>query len=67
MAVRIQLRRGTAAAWTSADPVLLPGELGLETDTQLYKIGDGATAWSALGYARLRDIDSIDLADMTGQ
>lgn len=67
MAVRIQLRRGTAAAWTSADPVLLPGEIGLETDTQLYKIGDGATAWSALGYARLRDIDSIDLADMTGQ
>lgn len=67
MAVRIQLRRGTAAAWTSANPTLLSGELGLETDTQLYKIGDGSTAWTSLGYARLRDVDTIDLADMTGQ
>ena len=51
MAVKIQLRRGTAAQWTSANPVLLSGEQGLETDTGKTKIGDGVTAWNSLGYA----------------
>lgn len=41
MAIRIQLRRDTAANWTSANPVLLAGELGIETDTLLIKIGNG--------------------------
>jgi hypothetical protein len=53
MAVQIQLRRGTASQWTSADPTLAAGELGIETDTDKYKIGDGATAWSALSYSSL--------------
>ena len=46
----IKLRRGTAAQWTSANPVLAAGEMGIETDTQRSKFGDGATAWSALAY-----------------
>lgn len=50
MAYRIQLRKGTAAAWTTANPILLSGELGFETDTFLYKIGDGVTAWNSLSY-----------------
>jgi len=41
MAIRIQLRRDTAANWTSANPVLLAGELGIETDTLKIKIGNG--------------------------
>lgn len=53
MAVRIQLRHDTAANWTSANPTLLVGELGLETDTNLYKIGDGSTAWNSLSYTPL--------------
>jgi hypothetical protein len=48
--VRIQLRRDTAADWTAANPVLAAGEMGLETDTSSYKIGDGTSAWSALPY-----------------
>jgi len=44
-------RRKTAAAWTAANPVLLAGELGLETDTRFFKFGDGATAWATLPYA----------------
>lgn len=48
---RIRLRRGTAAAWTSANPVLALGEPGLETDTRKLKYGDGATAWNSLAYA----------------
>jgi hypothetical protein len=53
MAVQIQLRRGTAAAWTSANPTLAVGELVIETDTDKYKIGDGSTAWTSLGYSSL--------------
>lgn len=43
-------RRDTAANWASANPVLGSGELGLETDTGAYKIGDGATVWNSLSY-----------------
>lgn len=46
----IKLRRGTAAAWTSANPTLAAGEVGYETDTGKMKIGNGATAWTSLGY-----------------
>ena len=53
MAVQIQLRRGTAAAWTAANPTLAVGELVIETDTDKYKIGDGSTAWTSLGYSSL--------------
>jgi hypothetical protein len=48
--VRIQLRRDTAADWTAANPVLAAGEMGLETDTNSYKIGNGTTAWATLPY-----------------
>lgn len=48
---RIQLRRDTAAAWTAANPVLLAGEAGFETDTRRLKIGDGVTAWNSLFYS----------------
>jgi hypothetical protein len=47
---RLAVRRDTAANWTSADPILAQGEFGYESDTLLLKIGDGVTAWSALGY-----------------
>lgn len=46
----IKLRRGTAAAWTSANPTLAAGEPGYETDTKKLKIGDGTTAWGSLLY-----------------
>lgn len=48
--VQIQLRHDTASNWTSANPTLLAGEIGIETDTNKYKIGDGSTAWSSLSY-----------------
>lgn len=50
MSVTIQLRRDTASNWTSIDPTLSQGELGVETDTGKLKFGDGATAWSSLAY-----------------
>lgn len=53
MAIIIQLRRDTAANWTSNNPTPASGEFCIETDTDFYKIGDGATAWTSLGYSSL--------------
>ena len=50
MAVRIQIRRGTAAQWTAANPNLAAGEVGYETDTGRLKVGNGADQWTVLGY-----------------
>ena len=47
---RLRLRRDTASAWTAANPVLLLGEVGIETDTRNFKVGNGSSAWSALSY-----------------
>ena len=51
MTSRLQNRRDTAANWTSNNPTLAAGEIGLETDTAKYKMGDGTTAWNSLAYA----------------
>lgn len=47
---KIQFRRDTAANWTTANPVLGGGEVGFETDTTKFKIGDGTTVWASLNY-----------------
>src|SRR3954454_12707352 len=44
-------RRGTASAWATANPVLLAGEIGVETDTGRMKTGNGTSTWSTLTYA----------------
>lgn len=46
----LQLRRGTQASWTSANPVLSAGEPAYSTDLNRLKIGDGSTAWASLSY-----------------
>lgn len=46
----IQVKRGSAASWTSANTVLVAGEIGYETDTGKMKVGNGSTAWNSLGY-----------------
>ncbi len=51
-------RRGTAASWTSANPVLLAGEEGFETDTRKSKVGDGTTAWNGLSYTAATTSDA---------
>jgi hypothetical protein len=57
---QIQIRRGTAAEWTSANPTLAAGEWGFETDTKKGKIGDGTTAWNSLAYVLgVGDIDGV--------
>jgi len=51
MTSRLQNRRDTSSAWTSANPTLAAGEIGLETNTAKWKMGDGVTAWNSLAYA----------------
>jgi hypothetical protein len=47
---RMQQRRGSAAQWTTANTTLASGEIGVEVDTNRFKVGDGLSAWSALAY-----------------
>ena len=54
MATRMQQRRGTAAQWvlsnSGAGPILNAGEIGWESDTNKFKIGDGVNNWTSLDY-----------------
>ena len=65
MAAIIQFRRDTASNWTTNDPTLAEGEIGYESDNERYKIGNGSTAWTGLGYGGLGDISKY-LVDAKG-
>jgi len=58
----LQFRRGTAALWASANPVLAAGEFGFETDTNKGKIGNGTTAYNSLSYV----LGTIPASVLTG-
>ena len=64
---RILLRRDTSSNWTSGNAVLASGEVGYETNTGKFKIGNGATAWTSLSYASVPIGLSVlnDLSDVT--
>lgn len=55
----VQLAHKTAAQWTAANPILLAGQPGVETDTGRIKYGDGATTWIFLTYGA-QDSGNID-------
>ena len=68
----MQQRRGTSAQWTSADPILANGEIGVETDTNQFKLGDGVNVWSDLSYFKNLDdlagsLDDYVLLSTKGQ
>ena len=50
MATRIQLRNDIAINWASANPILAQGEIGVETDINRFKIGNGTLNWNDLDY-----------------
>lgn len=56
--IRIQLRNDTAENWTTQNPVLLKGEMGVEIDTGKTKIGNGTDHWETLKYSGV-DEDTI--------
>jgi hypothetical protein len=61
MATLIQIRRGTDAEWTSANPILSAGELALSTDLGTIKVGNGSSNWSSLEY--ITPLTSDDLSE----
>jgi predicted nucleic acid-binding Zn-ribbon protein len=63
MTTRMQQRRGTSTQWTNANPVLAAGEIGFETDSNKFKIGDGTSTWSLLQY--FINLDGLDI-DVNG-
>jgi hypothetical protein len=67
MASKIQLRRDTAANWTSVNPILASGEIGFITDTNKFKIGNGSTAFNSLSFFNGNLTGSVldDLSDVT--
>jgi hypothetical protein len=67
MASQIQLRRDTAANWSSTNPILASGEIGFITDTNKFKIGNGSTAFNSLSFFNGNLTGSVldDLSDVT--
>lgn len=49
---KIQSRIDTSKNWSNKNPVLLAGEIGIESDTYRLKAGDGITSWNNLPYLR---------------
>lgn len=64
MSVKIQVKRTTASAWTSLNPTLDVAEIGYETDTGKFKIGNGSTAWTSLAYSITANLASGTLNDL---
>jgi hypothetical protein len=67
----MQQRRDTAANWTSANPTLLAGEIGIESDTSKIKLGTGSTSWTSLSYTTWSQITAYpfvnaDIASAAG-
>lgn len=56
-------RRDSAANWTFNNPTLLAGELGYESDTGKWKVGDGTTAWTSLAYIPGSQLSAYPLVD----
>jgi hypothetical protein len=61
--VKMAQRRDTAANWTSANPTLLAGEIGIESDTNKIKIGTGSTAWTSLAYRPWSQVSAYPLVN----
>jgi hypothetical protein len=55
----LQFRRGTSTQWSSVNPTLANGELAIETDTRLFKIGNGVTGWNLLPYGGLQGYTGV--------
>lgn len=51
LSAQFLMRNDTAAQWTTLNPVLAKGEMGVESDTNKFKFGDGAKKWADLPYA----------------
>lgn len=70
MGQRIKNRRDTSANWAANNPILADGEHGYDKDLKKSKVGDGITAWNALGWQQQSWADITDkptLAELKGE
>jgi len=65
MATRMQQRRGTSSQWSNTNPILASGEIGFETNTGKFKMGDGSSTWLQLSY--FTDSSDFDTTAIEGQ
>jgi hypothetical protein len=56
-------RRDTAANWTAQNPTLLAGEIGIESNTGYWKVGNGSTAWNSLAYIAGTQLSAYPIVD----
>lgn len=59
LTARIQLFSKTKEEFSTDNPILLKGEMGIESDTLKFKIGDGTKDWNTLSYASGGDGDMM--------
>ena len=52
--IQLQFRRDTAANWAVLNTILATGEMGIESDTELFKVGDGIRPWNSIPYGGIR-------------
>lgn len=72
---KLQIRRGESGVWTNTNPALSQGELGLNTNLQMVKVGDGSTTWTSqeylsIPYSKIHEGSGISLSgllDSNGQ
>ena len=55
--MKIQLRNDTTSNWELHNPILAPGEVGVDITLGKLKVGNGTSTWSQLDY-----IGSVDLS-----
>jgi hypothetical protein len=65
----IKLRRGSKDQWTTSNPILADGEMGVELDTGLLKVGNGFQHWEHLPYfyPNVSRMDLLRLEDRINQ
>ena len=54
--IQFQFRRGTSSQWNTTNPLLADGEIGIETDTNKFKLGNGTNNWSNLAYGGVQGV-----------
>lgn len=55
----VEHRRKTASTWESGDDTLKIGEIGIESDTNKIKLGDGSTTWTNLEYLTVDQVELV--------
>lgn len=57
---RIKHATKTSSTWSTNNPVLLEGEIGVDSTNHILKVGDGTTAWNSLKAWTLPDVTTTD-------